>query len=609
MKLLRIISVVVTAFCLAGSAMTASADIADTGTEETVVKRNCLIILVQFKNLEMTHSRDNFIRLINTGDYSARKYFTDQFQGKCEFNFDIGPLVTLSKPFEYYGRNVNGADANAAEAVAEACRLAAKQGVDFSKYDDDGDGTVDNVFVFTAGKDEADGGGDNALWSNSWSLEKAGISLILNGKKINRYAMCSELSRGKDGKFRFAGIGMFCHEFGHVLGLVDLYNTEVRATEIRKGYLWGTTSLMDNGCRNNDGRTPPNLNAIERDILGIGNPETLAEGHYILEPIHENGRYLRFDTANEGEYFLVECRAQVGWDMYIGGKGLAIYHIDKSSAKTGHSKKYERVATAAERWLSNEVNCNPDHECADMMEALPEAVDASQVFYPYGKNNEFSAESVPAFKLWDGTAAPLAIKDMMIAGNNVEFNVVRNAPIVSPEAVNVRRQVFQDVAIIQWSSGIHGDSSPAKVTWGPAGKEVIEEIVYPYEDGEYAIRIEGLKPLTTYNVSIVYETESGSAKETVVKVTTKRIYNEGYPFIYFNDIERNKDNSFRPGTMIPLIVYNLSNARGVEWFMDGKEIAPGKDGYFRVDRSCVISVHVAYIDGSTDIIEKKMIVR
>lgn len=589
--------------------MTASADIADTGTEETVVKRNCLIILVQFKNLEMTHSRDNFIRLINTGDYSARKYFTDQFQGKCEFNFDIGPLVTLSKPFEYYGRNVNGADANAAEAVAEACRLAAKQGVDFSKYDDDGDGTVDNVFVFTAGKDEADGGGDNALWSNSWSLEKAGISLILNGKKINRYAMCSELSRGKDGKFRFAGIGMFCHEFGHVLGLVDLYNTEVRATEIRKGYLWGTTSLMDNGCRNNDGRTPPNLNAIERDILGIGNPETLAEGHYILEPIHENGRYLRFDTANEGEYFLVECRAQVGWDMYIGGKGLAIYHIDKSSAKTGHSKKYERVATAAERWLSNEVNCNPDHECADMMEALPEAVDASQVFYPYGKNNEFSAESVPAFKLWDGTAAPLAIKDMMIAGNNVEFNVVRNAPIVSPEAVNVRRQVFQDVAIIQWSSGIHGDSSPAKVTWGPAGKEVIEEIVYPYEDGEYAIRIEGLKPLTTYNVSIVYETESGSAKETVVKVTTKRIYNEGYPFIYFNDIERNKDNSFRPGTMIPLIVYNLSNARGVEWFMDGKEIAPGKDGYFRVDRSCVISVHVAYIDGSTDIIEKKMIVR
>ena len=392
MKLSRIISAVVTAFCLAGSAMTASADIADAGTEETVAKRNCIIILAQFKNLEMTYSRDNFIRLIDTGNHSVNKYFTDQFQGKCEFNFDIGPLVTLGKPFEYYGRNVNGADANAAEAVAEACRLAARQGVDFSKYDDDGDGTVDNVFVFTSGKDEADGGGDNALWSNSWSLEKAGISLTLNGKKINRYAMCSELGRGKDGKFRFAGIGMFCHEFGHVLGLVDLYNTEVRATEIRKDYLWGTTSLMDNGCRNNEGRTPPNLNAIERDMLGIGNPETLAEGHYILEPIHENGRYLRFDTANEGEYFLVECRSQAGWDMYIGGKGLAIYHIDKSSAKTGHSKKYERVATAAERWMSNEVNCNPDHECADMMEALAEAVDASQVFYPYGKNNEFSAE-------------------------------------------------------------------------------------------------------------------------------------------------------------------------------------------------------------------------
>lgn len=128
--------------------------------------------------------------------------------------------------------------------------------------------------------------------------------------------MCSELGRGKDGKFRLAGIGMFCHEFGHVLGLVDLYNTEVRATEIRKGYLWGTTSLMDNGCRNNEGRTPPNLNAIERDMLGIGNPEALAEGHYILEPIHENGRYLRFDTANEGEYFW--------WSVALRSAGICI---------------------------------------------------------------------------------------------------------------------------------------------------------------------------------------------------------------------------------------------------------------------------------------------
>lgn len=68
------------------------------GTEETVVKRNCIIILAAVKNLEDDHSRENFIRLINTGNYSAKKYFTDQFQGKCEFNFDIGPLVTLGKP-------------------------------------------------------------------------------------------------------------------------------------------------------------------------------------------------------------------------------------------------------------------------------------------------------------------------------------------------------------------------------------------------------------------------------------------------------------------------------------------------------------------------------
>ena len=216
---------------------------------------------------------------------------------------------------------------------------------------------------------------------------------------------------------------------------------------------------------------------------------------------------------------------------------------------------------------------------------------------------------MPAFRLWDGTAAPLAIKDIMIAGNNVEFNVVRNSGTTVPEALELRSQVFQDVAILQWKAETHGASIPAKVVWGPADAEGIEENVYPYDAGEYALRIEGLKPSTAYTVKIQYETESGTGKEITVKVATKRVYNDGYPFIYLKDVERNTDHSFKAGTMIPLIVYNLSNALGVEWLMDGKEIAPGKDGYFRVDRSCVISAHVTYIDGSTDIIEKKMVVR
>ncbi len=574
-----------------------------------VNKRSCIIILAQFKDLRMTCTRENFSRLINGGNQSARKYFADQFLGECEFSFEIGPLVTLSRTQAYYGHNENGSDANAAEAVAEACTLAAAEGVDFSRFDDDGDGTVDNVFVFMAGKDEADGGGDNAIWSHSWYLEKAGIPLTLGGKKIDRYAVCSELGRARDGRFRIAGIGTFCHEYSHVLGLVDMYNTEVRASEDRTGCLWGTTSVMDHGNRNNAGRTPPYYNAIERDMLGIGQPAALVPGHYVLEPINENGRFLRYDTSNDGEYYLVECRAMTGWDMFAGGRGLAIYHIDKSASDAGYSKVYDRNVTAAERWSSNEVNCNSEHECADMMEASPDATDASQVFFPYGKNNEFSPASVPSFTLWNGSSAPLAIKDIMIAGNNVEFNVVNVTSTLPSQAVDVKCQVFQDAAILQWTSDAPDVPASAKVTWGETGGAGSISEIASYGNGCYSLRLEGLRPLTSYKVSILYESDGVKGKEVNVTFVTKRLYADGYPFIYLNDIERNDDLSFKSGTMIPLIVFNLSNAKAVEWLMDGHPIAPGGSGYFQVDRSCVITAHVTYMDGATDIIEKKMIVR
>lgn len=577
--------------------------------QEPLGKRNVLIILAQFKDVKMTHGREAFSRLVNGGNLSAKKYFTDQFLGACEFNFTIGPLVTLSRTLDYYGHNVNGSDANAAEAVAEACRLAADEGVDFSAYDDDGDGEVDNVFVFTAGKDEADGGGDDAIWSNSWFLERAGISLSLGGKKINRYAMCSELGRGEDGRFKLAGIGTFCHEMGHVLGLVDMYNTELRSSETAKGCLWGSTSIMDHGGRNNDGRTPPYYNAIERDMLGIGHPEPLAEGSYVLEPIGENGRYLRYDTHVEGEYYLVECRSTSDWDMYAGGKGLAIYHVDRSAVSTGYSKVLDRDATAAERWASNEVNCIPEHECADMIEACPDAEDVSQVFFPYGKNNEFSSSSSPAFRFWDGTSSPLAIKDIMIAGNNVEFRVVRNSAASPATAVDVKMQVFQNTAILHWSSDAPEDSSPAKVVWGPPGVDGKEVDVFPYQEGRYALRLEGLSPHTAYRAVICYESDGGKGKEVNVRFVTKRMYPDGYPFMLLSDMERNDDGSFKAGAKMPMVVFNLNNARAVEWFMDGRPVSPGSDGFFRVDRTCTITARITYIDGATDVIEKRMIVK
>lgn len=301
-----------------------------------VIRKRCLVLLAEFKDVKMSFTQERFENLMNTGEASVRKYLDDQFLGRYDFVFDVAPIVTLSQAHQYYGKNSNGKDSRAAEAVAEACRLAAANGTDFSIYDTDNDGKVDDILLFYAGKDESEGGGDDCIWSHAWKLSAANIKLTLNGKVIDSYAATSELSRRSSGKYQFKTIGTICHEYSHSLGLADMYDTDYGGSGGEADGLWKSTALMDKGNFNNDGRTPPYYNAIDRDMLGIGQCEELKEGHYVLEPINLNGRFLRMDTANEGEYYLIECRTNTGWDIYTRCKGLAIYHIDKSEIGRAH---------------------------------------------------------------------------------------------------------------------------------------------------------------------------------------------------------------------------------------------------------------------------------
>lgn len=575
-----------------------------------VIRKRCLVLLAEFKDLKMSFTQERFENLMNTGEASVRKYLDDQFLGRYDFVFDVAPIVTLSQAHQYYGKNSNGKDSRAAEAVAEACRLAAANGTDFSIYDTDNDGKVDDILLFYAGKDESEGGGDDCIWSHAWKLSAANIKLTLNGKVIDSYAATSELSLRSSGKYQFKTIGTICHEYSHSLGLADMYDTDYGGSGGEADGLWKSTALMDKGNFNNDGRTPPYYNAIDRDMLGIGQCEELKEGHYVLEPINLNGRFLRMDTANEGEYYLIECRTNTGWDIYTRCKGLAIYHIDKSANFTGYSPVYERDASAAERWTSNEVNCRPQHQCADMIESLDKANDISQIMWPYGKNNSFTPQSSPSFTLWDGSSSPLSITDILQIGDNVSFNVVKSESANPEKAIDIRRDIYQDIAIIQWKTDVPGSTSPAFILIGEKGKsETGEMTVNAFEPGKYAIRLEGLKPATTYTMKIHYEASGVKGEVVNVQFSTKKIYREGYPFIFLNTVKRNEDGSFPAGSMLPLVLLNANKFKAVEWYMDDRSIIADKNGYFKLTRSCKIKAVILYIDGSKEIIEKSMRVK
>lgn len=575
-----------------------------------VIRKRCLVLLAEFKDLKMSFAQERFENLMNKGESSVKNYLNDQFLGRYEFTFDVAPIVTLSQAHQYYGKNSNGKDSRAAEAVAEACRLAAANGTDFSIYDTDNDGKVDDILLFYAGKDESEGGGDDCIWSHAWKLSAANIKLTLNGKVIDSYAATSELSLRSSGKYQFKTIGTICHEYSHSLGLADMYDTDYGGSGGEADGLWKSTALMDKGNFNNDGRTPPYYNAIDRDMLGIGQCEELKEGHYVLEPINLNGRFLRMDTANEGEYYLIECRTNTGWDIYTRCKGLAIYHIDKSANLTGYSPVYEKDASAAERWTSNEVNCRPQHQCADMIEPLDNANDISQIMWPYDKNNSFTPQSSPSFTLWDGSSSPLSITDILQIGDNVSFNVVKSESANPEKAVDIRRDIYQDTAIIQWKTDVPGSTSPAFILIGEKGKsETGEMTVNAFEPGKYAIRLEGLKPATTYTMKIHYEASGVKGEVVNLQFSTKKIYREGYPFIFLNTVKRNEDGSFPAGSMLPLVLLNANKFKAVEWYMDDRSIIADKNGYFKLTRSCKIKAVILYIDGSKEIIEKSIRVK
>lgn len=342
-----------------------------------------LVILVEFDDLHFTldNPKEKFWDLLNEPGYnknggtgSAFDYYHDNSNGQFIPSFDVYGPYTLSNGYAKYGSNDSwGNDVNPDGGFYEACQLADAD-IDFSQYDQDGDGYVDNVFFYYAGHNEAEGANANTIWPHKYSLFY--YNAYFDGVRVYDYACTSEY-RNSYGSY-MCGIGTFCHEFGHVVGLPDFYDTDYNDN----GYCdpLADFSLMDSGSYNNDGCTPPFMSAIERNLLGwMDKPEVLSEkGSYTLEPIHERQAYA-IDTENNGEYFLMETRDGTSWDKYIP-QGMVIYHVDQSNNMV-HGQ------TAKSRWNNwNGINCYADHPCYHIEKAKSPSYSKNQWMYPGSSN-------------------------------------------------------------------------------------------------------------------------------------------------------------------------------------------------------------------------------
>ena len=571
---------------------------------ESKVKR-ALIILAQYKDVEFEYSRQHFVNMLtqegysfNGGTGSAKEYFEDQFNGQKEFIFDVSPIVTLPEKREYYGANgPNDQDCRPAEMIIDACELAHKQGVTFSQYDENNDNYVDIVFVFFAGGDEAENiNNPEYVWSHAWYAKSGGgLELRLDGKYIDRYACTAELAFNGV-KNVMTGIGTFCHEYSHTMDLPDLYDTDYTSNGWGAG-TWNWTSLMDGGNANNSNSTPPYFNAIEREILGIAQPIVIEQnGTYTLSPIHSSNQFYRINTPNPGEYYLLECRKATGWDEFIHGSGMLLYHIDKSS-------RY------AERWTkSNTVNAYSKHQCADIIEA-DGRVDE---FYSYqDKDNKSSNIQGIFFPNSNTKTLHLTGKINMTSirqeGDDIKFSIIGfpedNTP---PVATDISIEAFMDAAIINFSSSREFDGE-ALVTWERIGGKFDETLVYPFEDGKYSLTLTGLVPGNkTYEVTIEFVIDDIYGECRTATFMTTKASPVDWPYIFVGKDRANEDGTFPKGSRIALMAYNTDDAEEVIWTFNGKGITAENDGYFTLEKSGVLRAHVYWEDGNEDIIEKRI---
>lgn len=373
-------------------------------------QRHGLIILVNFADSKFNTSKFGptqtlYSRIANEANYgennfkgSISDYFKAQSGGQFLLDFDVAGPVTLPYGYSYYGQNDDdGYDKRPTKMVREACQTV-DGSVDFSKYDWDGDGEVEEVFVVYAGNGEHDTNNQpNLIWPHMDNLANYHEELTLDGVTINTYACASELNGDKT----LSGIGTFCHEFSHCMGFPDMYDTASDGNN----FGMGSWDLMDYGSYNGYGYVPAGYSGYEKMVCGWTTPIELDKPMTVngMERLADMGQtYIIYNKGNRNEYYILENRQQSGFDKYLPGSGLLIERVDYDK----DIWEWNAVNTTNGGYYP-EGSSTPsynDHQRITIFHANNIEYDGNNATYPYASLDSLTDSSQPAATVWNANA-------------------------------------------------------------------------------------------------------------------------------------------------------------------------------------------------------------
>ena len=384
-----------------------------------------LIILVNYsdKKFSMPDVNAFYDDMVNTHDYtgyvlnnrrvnmtgSVRDYFYDNSNQIFDPHFDVVGPVDVPFSCRYPG----GTD-HADEVFHSALDLV-DDSIDFRDYDSDGDGYVDMVFFLVAGLSSNYSGNDQSLlWPHMFYLYWAPPH---DGMYFGLYACSTEIAGWQSYYSDVNGIGTFCHEFGHVLGLPDLYDTDYTGGGGESNHP-GEWSIMAGGSGNNFGRNPVGYSLYERYALGFTQPEVLNEvGKYEMQALDASNKGLRLNTLNPDEYFLIENRQPGKWDRFLPGYGMLVARVDSTDANV---------------WEQNTVNCRPSHMYYELLRAdFAGRESASDPFPGTSGVTSITNFTTPSLLTWDKSFNEFNILGIAENDGLISFELVRDTAIMS----------------------------------------------------------------------------------------------------------------------------------------------------------------------------------